>query len=200
MGKHNANEFLRPERDLYPTPETATATLLEHIDVAGKVVWEMAAGPGKMSKVLQAAGARVYSSDIFEYPDFKLDEIFDFVSADMPKLRRFDWMITNPPGGLRNSLAVKFIECGLARLPPHGGLALLLPMDFDSAVTRRRLFEDCPTFYGKIVIRGRIVWFKRSDGEREAPKENYAWFLWRRDVSVERPVILYATSARGDMQ
>jgi len=73
----------------------------------------------------------------------------------------------------------------------------LLPCDFDSAKTRVRYFGDCPEFVGKIVLRERIVWFQRSDGVREAPKENSAWFLWERSpLRIRRqPVILYAPAA-----
>jgi hypothetical protein len=73
----------------------------------------------------------------------------------------------------------------------------LLPCDFDSAKTRARYFGDCPEFVGKIVLRERIVWFQRSDGIREAPKENSAWFLWERSpLRIRRqPVILYAPAA-----
>jgi hypothetical protein len=82
-------------------------------------------------------------------------------------------------------------------------LALLLPCDFDSAKTRARYFRDCPHFIGKIILTKRVVWFQRSDGIREAPKENSAWFLWRRCVLRVRrsPVILYApTDDRPSLQ
>ena len=60
--------------------------------------------------------------------------------------------------------------------------------------------RDCPEFVGKIVLRERIVWFQRSDGIREAPKENSAWFLWERSpLRVRRqPVILYAPAVLRD--
>jgi hypothetical protein len=153
MGKHNNNEFPHPDRDHYPTPPEVTGALLEHINVDGLAIWECAAGGGHMAKVLKAAGAsRVYCTDIHRYDGFRLDALFDFVSEDKPKLRHSDWIITNPPGGPRNTLAEKFIEYGLQRLGSHGGLALLLPMDFDSAVTRPRFFKDCLEFYAKIVL------------------------------------------------
>jgi hypothetical protein len=186
MGKHETG-FARVARDHYPTREAwVTEALLDHLDVAGLKIWEMAAGAGDMAKVLKGAGAWVFCSDIADY-GFPLDALFDFTSADMPPLLDFDAMITNPPAGLRNHLAVKFIEVGLTRIPRGGFLALLLPVDFDSGVTRRPFFCDCPYFTGKIVLTRRIVWFERTDGEREAPKENYAWFVWSRPVLRHRP-------------
>jgi hypothetical protein len=164
-----------------------------YVDVAGLKIWEMAAGAGDMARVLKSAGARVFCSDIAHY-GYQLDALFDFTSSAEPPLADFDALITNPPGGLRNQLAVRFIEVGLTRVPRGGLLALLLPVDFDSAVTRRRLFRDCPLFTAKVVLTRRIVWFERTDGEREAPKENYGWFVWSRPVLRSRllaPVTLY---------
>jgi hypothetical protein len=192
MGKHETG-FARVARDHYPTREVwVTKALLDHVDVAGRKIWEIAAGAGDMAEVLKAAGAWVFCSDIADY-GYPLDALFDFTSADMPPLLDFDAMITNPPGGLRNHLAVRFIEVGLTRIPRGGFLALLLPVDFDSAVTRRRFFCDCPYFTTKIILTRRIIWFQRTDGEREAPKENYAWFVWSRPVLRPRlpPMTLY---------
>jgi hypothetical protein len=46
MGKHG-NEYTRVPRDAYPTPAWVTAALLEHVDVAGKLVWEPCVGAGR---------------------------------------------------------------------------------------------------------------------------------------------------------
>jgi len=92
---------------------------------------------------------------------------------------------------VRNRLAEEFIEVGLRRLPPGGFLALLLPVDFDAAKSRRHLFADNPQFLAKIILTRRIVWFERSDGTREAPKENHAWFLFQRPgLNGHAPTIL----------
>jgi predicted RNA methylase len=58
MGKHESGY-------LYPTPAWVVEALAEHIGLAGKVVWECAAGTGTMTEALKAAGAsRVYCTDI----------------------------------------------------------------------------------------------------------------------------------------
>jgi hypothetical protein len=174
MGKHGS--YPPVERDLYRAPAWVVAALAEHLDLAGARVWEPASGTGTMAAALQDAGARVFTSDIVRrrYP---LDAVFDFVSdAPNPRARGF-YIVTNPPFGERGALAVRFIESGLRRT--DGKLALLLPSDFDCAKSRVGLFRDCRRFAGKIILTRRIVWFERSDGEREAPKENHAWFIWR---------------------
>jgi hypothetical protein len=196
MGKHETG-FERTDRDFYPTPAWAVEALAEHLDIAGKSVWEPAAGTGKMVEALKGAGAaRVYSTDIV-HRGYPLDALFDFTSEGNPlalPITVIDLIATNPPYGRGNRLAVRFIEAGLRRIADRGMLALLLPVDFDSAKTRSHLFRDCPHFLGKVVLTRRIVWFERSDGEKEAPKENHAWFVWSPPVLRTRrmPVVMYA--------
>jgi hypothetical protein len=194
MGKHEIG-YARVERDLYPSPPCVIEALAEHVDLRGLTVWECACGIGSMVEALRRAGcARVYASDIVDYGAGQ-DEVLDFLSAQAPKFDRpFDLLCTNPPFGQGGRLAAAFIEVGLRRLGNRGILALLLPCDFDSAKTRARYFGDCEAFVAKIVLRERVVWFQRSDGVREAPKENTAWFLWeRRTLRIRHaPVILYA--------
>jgi hypothetical protein len=194
MGKHETG-FERADRDLYPTPAWAVAALAEHLELAGKSVWECAAGTGKMAEALKAAGAaRVYCTDVIDrgYP---LDGLFDFTGGgNPPALPPVDLIVTNPPYGRGNRVAVNFIESGRRQIADRGTLALLLPVDFDSAKTRSHLFRDDQYFTGKLVLTRRIVWFERSDGEKEAPKENHAWFIWSTPVLRTRrmPVVMYA--------
>jgi hypothetical protein len=195
MGKHGT-EYARVERDLYPTPPWVVIDALAvHVNLRGLNAWEFACGRGGMATALRAAGcAHVHSSDITDHRNGQ-DETLDFLSPQEPKVaHHLDLLVTNPPFGLGGRLATAFIAAGLGRLPIGATLALLLPCDFDSAKTRPHLFGDCPHFVGKIVLRERIVWFERNDGEREAPRENHAWFLWQRNpLRVHRlPVLLYA--------
>jgi len=193
MGKHEAS-YARVERDLYLTRETwVTEALLAHIDLAGRSVWEPAAGHGDMAEVLKAGGADVFCSDITEY-GYPLDAVCDFTLTK--EGRWFGCIVTNPPGGPRNTLAEAFIETGLRALAPGQVLALLLPADFDCAGTRRRFFADCPHFRAKIVLTRRITWFARTDGIRAAPKENHAWYVWERTALRTRgqPLTLYGPS------
>jgi hypothetical protein len=102
------------------------------------------------------------------------------------------------PWGLQGRLAVAFVEAGLRHIASGRAraLALLLSADFDSATLRPRLFRDCNYFVGKVVLTRRIVWFRRTDGQREQPKENAAWYLWEQPLLRTRqpPVVLYAPS------
>jgi hypothetical protein len=203
VGKHN-EDIANVPHDLYPTPAWVTHALLEHIDVAGKRVWEFAAGTGAMAEVLKAAGADVYCTDI-ERREYPLDGQLDFLSDSDPRqlsfgwglsLPLFDWQISNPPYGYRGRLITPFIKTGLRRLGPKGGLALLLPIDCDAAKQRVPYFGDCPAFDFKIILNKRVVWFERTDGGREGPKENHAWFIWRRDRQPARARIVYEPNTK----
>jgi hypothetical protein len=195
MGKHETG-YARVERDLYPTPSWVIGALAEHVDLTGLTVWEPACGDGRMAEALRGAGCKcVFATDIIDHGSPQ-DYVLDFLSGEAPPplLDPIDLICTNPPFGQGGKLATAFIARGLERIKRGGLLALLLPCDFDSAKTRSRYFGDCPEFVGKIVLRERIVWFQRSDGIREAPKENSAWFIWQRALFRVRrpPIILYA--------
>ena len=151
MGKHETG-YERVERDLYPTPSWPVAALAEHVDLAGRRVWEPAAGTGSLAATLIGLGAEVFTSDIAP-EGYPLDAVHDFLCPHDPvDLRPYDLIITNPPFGKRGKLAVAFIAAGLRRLRPGGGLCLLLPADFDSAKTRMRFFGACPLFVAKVVL------------------------------------------------
>jgi hypothetical protein len=190
MGKHE-DGCERADKDSYPTPSWVTWALIEYIPVAGKRIWELAAGRGDMAEVLAAAGAEVCATDIEARGYAKINRLLDF-TATAPAELTFSAIITNPPFGARGALATRFAELGLERIGDRGLMALLLPNDFDCAKTRRHLFGDCPAFAAKITLTKRIVWFERvGSEERAAPKENHSWFVWRRPV-IGRPIVLYA--------
>jgi hypothetical protein len=149
MGKHGT-EFKRVERDLYPTPPSVVGPLAQHLQLKGKTIWEFAAGPGTLATGLEAAGARVYRTDKHQYPG--LHERINFLSTREPRID-YDGMTSNPPFGEGGRLAVAMIEAGLRRLTRGRFLALLLPADFDSGITRPHLFGDCPAFRGNRAAR-----------------------------------------------
>ena len=188
MGKHETG-YRRAERDLYPTPPWVVDALALHLDLHRGHIWEPACGPGRMVDALRAHGATVYASDVVNYGGTQ-DEVLDFLSDREPRLTDFSAIITNPPGGEGNRTAVKFLKRGLERAAKaEATLALLLPADFDSGVTRRPFFVD--RLSATIVLTDRIVWFDRHDGEKEAPKENHRWFIWRPDQNRRPAVHLY---------
>ena len=158
------------------TPGHITATIIPYLCNRALRIWEPAHAPAdKLGNALRAAGFRVTST------------ADDFLQChDAPDA---DALVTNPPYGKQGKLAEAFIRHALDLKVPH--VVLLLPVDFDSALTRAPLF-DCPMFAGKIVLRRRIKWFPGDAG----PSTNHSWYLWDR-AHRGLPVLRYATPPRG---
>jgi hypothetical protein len=163
--------YERKTLDQYETPSWVTQALIPHLPVLAGAVWEPACGGGKMVAVLRQAGFDVLGTDIATGADFLRSSPRNGVSA----------VITNPP----YALAQEFIEHALRSVR---FTAVLLRVDFDSAVTRRRLFVDCQEFAKKIVLTKRVRWIEGSNG---SPPYNHAWFLWDQHNRTA-PVLAYA--------
>ncbi len=192
MGKHGSRP--RVERDFYPTPAWVVEALAEHVELAGKRVWECACGDGRMAEALKALGAAdVRVSDVGNY-GYPGSQLLDFLTATaLPP--GTDLIATNPPYGVQGGLAVKFIEKGLRLISGGEMLALLLSADFDSGSTRRHLFADCSAWFAKIVLLDRIVWYSNPDPKKEHPKENCCWYVWSQ-APHDGARILYADTRR----
>lgn len=168
--------------DRYETPEEITATIIPHLRRYREVkrIWEPAHSPkDKLGNALRAAGFAVTSTA----HDFLVTEVIP---------RGVNALVTNPPYGKQGKLAEAFIRHALHLKVPH--VAMLLPVDFDSALTRAPLFGADGCFAGKIVLLRRIKWFPGEAG----PSTNHAWFLWRSDGRrFVLPQISYATPANA---
>lgn len=183
-----ASNFERAANEHYQTEEWATEALLRRFPLDGYLVWEPAAGGHKMAKVLRKHAAAVWTSDIAYY-GVHHDETFDFISGRIsPMLQSHpDAIVTNPPYGKGNRLAVKFCELALERCA--GNVAMLLTAKFDFGKTRHHLFRDNPRFIAKINLVDRISWA----GNGETGTEDHAWYVWGPawPGHVARPSIFY---------
>lgn len=210
MSKRNSGHKKR-KGDLYETPAwVLTDCLAPFFPVKDLKVGEYSCGPGKLVRALVDAGAWVLAGDISR-AGLKLPVHVPFTRGDFRKreIEGIDALVMNPPYGEGGALAVQFIEHGLAWLrrwdAEHGSgreeeafMALLLPVDFDLAVTRIHLFERCPEYHGCIRLRRRIVWFKpkkRAGKKANGPSQNHAWFIWRSGARPDEfPVTMWAPS------
>lgn len=180
-----ASAFERRPNDLYETEAWATEAFIHYFPVHGAELWEPAAGNHKMADVFRKHGASVFTSDIQTY-DRAHDAEFDFLSA-REDYEVFDQIVTNPPYGKGNRLAVKFAEKALQRCT--GTVGLLLTAKFDSGKTRRHLFADNQRFVAKIVLLDRIQWFEGDS----TGTEDHAWYVWGpRPLLRTTPQLLYA--------
>lgn len=164
MSRVDSN-YERKERDLYETPEWVTQAVIPFLPSPPLKIWEPACGNGAIVRVLADNGYDVYATDKVDGEDFF--EMKDPVGAD--------GILTNPP----YTDSAVFIQHAIDVMQRQRGfVAMLLPVDYDSAKSRRYLFAECPIFSKKIVLLRRIVWFERDDGKKAAPSENHAWMIW----------------------
>ncbi len=171
--------YKRQPNDLYETEEWATRALLKHINCRFRdAIWEPSAGNHKIvnTLLLPEFDHDVLATDIKTY-DVEHDHEFDFFSYDtispLYGVGKHDWIITNPPYGKGNRLAVKYAELALERAD---NVALLLTAKFDFGKTRQHLFKDNPRFSKKIALLDRIQWFPGAT----TGTEDHAWYVWEK--------------------
>jgi hypothetical protein len=164
------SEYVRKERDDYPTPSWVSETVIPHLRALNITsIWEPAAGEGGMAAAFARAGFSVTATDLSGGVNF-LDDKAQAISP-------YNAIATNPPYGFQGKLAERFIERALdLTRPSQGAVAMLLKVDFDSGLTRRRFFADCPAWGTKLVLLRRIEWFKSLNGN--TPSDNHAWYIW----------------------
>lgn len=134
LGASNHGTDEREQNDYYATDPIAMELLLklEHFDPH---IWECACGEGHLSRVLEANGYDVLSTDLIDHGfgtagvDFlEYDGVFD---GDI---------ITNPPYKFAKEFVEHAIEC-----VPHGHrVAMFLKIQFLEGKARRELFNKYP--------------------------------------------------------
>jgi hypothetical protein len=165
--------YPRIARDDYATPPYCVRALLRHVPLGGVVV-DPCPGRGNIKRVLRESGKSAWGRSGF-----------DFLVADPDCDSEYD-VLTNPPYGKGGRLAVRFVERALRVTTPwRGRVVMLLPADFDSALTRRHLFT-CDAFDSKVVLLRRIRWFDGRSGST-----NHAWYVWDHARELGPPRIFY---------
>jgi len=174
------SKYERNENDHYPTEPACTIALYDYlvandILMPGAKVFEPACGDGAISKVFEQRGHTVVSSDL--HPQMDGAPVKDFLTSDFMIDR--DGMtrplvVTNPP------YAQPWVDQFIARIielcQNDGAIgALLMRNEVDCASSRMPFFEECPNYFGKLVLTWRPRWIPGSTG---SPRHNYAWYLW----------------------
>ncbi len=156
--------------DYYATEPRAVELLLKEEAFCHRV-WEPCCGEGHISKVLEAHGYDVLSSDLIDrgYGDGGVD----FLKIPTHGDKECD-IITNPP----YRYAKEFVEQALAMVANGYKVAMLLRLTFLEGQSRRDLFLDNPplTVY---VSPSRLQCAKNGKFEGRSMVA-YAWFVWRK--------------------
>lgn len=142
----------REKDDFYPTPPLGTELLLTKERFAGSI-WEPACGRGDMSRVLEAAGYEVISTDLVDrgYGEGRQDFLLHWGASLAPNI------VTNPPFKLGEEFARHALDLGCDKV------ALLLRIHFLEGQRRLDLLRRLARVW---------VFSKRMIG--------YAWYVWDR--------------------
>lgn len=154
----------RPEFDYYPTPPEATHALLGAETFTG-TIWEPACGDGAISKILEAQGYSVLSTDLIDrgYGTGGKDFFTSFDTADN--------IITNPP----YNLAQEFIEHALAQTT--GKVAMLCKLQFLEGAKRKKMFQRVPLARVHVFSK-RIKMSRNGIDQYSSSMLCFAWFIF----------------------
>lgn len=173
LGASNHTDKERQHEDYYATDPIAAELLLQ-VEKFDKNIWECACGEKHLSKVFEAHGYNVRSSDIVDRCG---NEVFDFLRMDNQK-----WngdIITNPP----YKYAVDFIYKSLQIIEEGSKVAMFLKVQFLEGKERKRLFTKFPP---KVIYvsSSRILCAKNAEFERMKQGGGsavaYAWYVWEK--------------------
>lgn len=123
LGASNHTDKARETNDYYATEPKAAELLLQVEDFAPNI-WECACGECHLSKVFEAHGYNVKSTDLI-YRDGGMSETFDFLTESKPN----SWngsIITNPP----YKYAYEFVEKALDTITEGNKVAMFLKLQF----------------------------------------------------------------------
>lgn len=157
----NAN---RPTEDFYPSPPEAVEALLSVEAFTGKI-WENACGDGAISKVLEAHGHDVLSTDLIDrgYGETPHDFLTSTYTSEN--------VITNPPF----KLAEEFVRLSLQRTTRK--VAILGKLQFLEGAKRKIMFESTP-FKAVWVFSKRLTMTRNGEKMDNSGMIAFAWYIF----------------------
>lgn len=182
----------RARWEFYPTPPEATRALLSVESFKGDI-WEPACGQGAISKVLEANGYSVVSTDLIqrEYGTGRID----FLRESISRARN---IVTNPPYG--RGLGDSFVRHALDLTEVTGGTVAML-LNLASLCHRKRhafWVARPPTV---IYALDELVCWPEGDPNRarnSTATHRYCWAVWTRDGSRETKFRWLSTEGLAD--
>lgn len=159
----------REKDDFYPTPPEGTEALLRVERFVGPI-WEPACGDGAISKVLEAAGHEVVSTDLVErgYGQSGVDFLMEWRPL-APNI------VTNPPF----KFVAPFMRKALSL--STGKVAMLLRLACLEGQERREIYDSSPL--ARVWVFSRRLQFKRPgwDDTGAGGMLPFAWLVWEHD-------------------
>lgn len=158
--------------DLYETPDVAVEALLR-VEKLPPLIWEPACGPGRIVKVLRAAGHEVIAGDLVDYECPLSTPGIDFLMETQAPMK-VDCIVTNPPYKLAGEFVAKALD-----LCPR--VVMLLRLAFLESERRRGILDN-GTLARVHVFRKRLPMMHRAgwEGRKSNGGMAFAWFVWDR--------------------
>ncbi len=168
-------EFPRSPGEYYGTPGWITRALLMS-EAPPDRVWEPCAGDGKMVDVLRQYERRVVASDI--EPRGEGIEQRDFLAAESAP-EGVAAIITNPPWDNRGRLSTAIVRHALQLMKPcRGFVAMLVPLAWDTAKSRRDLFMQ-PSYVAEVGLLDRMQVMEGTAVDKGLTSTIQAtWHVW----------------------
>lgn len=180
LGASNHVADKRAANDYYATDPRAVEMLLQ-METFAPVIWEPACGEGHISKVLQAHGYEVISTDLI-YRGFGDPEPLNFLEETLDGFEGD--IITNPP----YSVGLQFVERALESVRPGGKVAMFLKVQFLEGKRRGEFFKKSPP-RSVYISRSRLACYKNGDLTTNPESAiAYAWYVWEKGFTGD-PVI-----------
>ena len=155
----------REKDDFYPTQPEAVEALLavERFDGG---IWEPACGDGAISRVLQAAGHEVVSSDLVDrgFGEPRIDFLMEYKS-------RAPNIVTNPPF----KMVAPFIRQALHL--STGKVAFLLRLACLEGTERRVIYDNSPIARVHVFSK-RLTMSRGGIATESSGMLAFAWFVW----------------------
>lgn len=189
MSQRTSGFVPRSANDYFTPTWSALLALLQCENfLEGSGVFDPCCGDGQIIRACRELGLRADGQDLHDYGVFPSGH--DFLEMNgLPE--GFSHIVTNPPYGPRNSLAVKFIEHSLKLVSPIGGSVIMLLTDgFDNAKGRKHLFRNNPYFMGELRPLARHKWTNLDHSEND-PSKNHVWYVWDTSEYITDPVKIY---------
>ncbi len=173
VGKSYARSVIpsedREKDDFYPTPEPATRSLLA-TEKFGPKIWEPACGDGAISRVFEAAGHEVVSTDLMDrgYGESRIDFL-------MERRLLAPQIVTNPPFKMAEQFVRHALDLGADKV------AMMLRLAWLEGSQRKALFESTPL--ARVLVASRRLSMSRGgvdQGKGGGSMIAFAWFVWDR--------------------
>jgi hypothetical protein len=179
IGARNYAYEDREINDYYATEPKALEMLLEKEHFSDNI-WECACGEGHLSRVLEAHGHTVLSTDL-------IDRGYGTGGVDFLTYQGgFNGdIITNPP----YKYALDFVRKALDIIPNGHKVAMFLKLQFLEGKARRDFFENTPP--RKVYVSSSRLHCAMNGDFEKYKRMNavaYAWFIWEKG-NHEEPII-----------